>query len=467
VPFILQSAASHILGFSPTASQRDLKTDVTVKLLQQILGGKPSPIGKQQRYTLKDPGIKGPLWVSKVSFPKPEENDVRVALAKAIDDLKEGNEKYTVPELVPLEAEWTGHRAGVDAKAPRLDLSEEQQYERMMQEVTSDVTVLYFHGGAYFMMDPATHRPFVLSLAKRTGGRCLNVRYRLSPQSAFPAALLDAFVAYLSLLAPPPGSYHKAVPAKNIVVSGDSAGGNLATSLLLLLLQLRRVSPDKTPTLPFHGQDVELTLPAGLALSSPWMDMTRCMPSILSNHQYDYLPAPLTQEQSQKYPKDDVWPTNPPRGDIYCEVSMLCHPLVSPLAARNWKGSCPIWLDYGQEMLADEGMVVARRMAQQGVKVKWLQFEALPHCFSAIFEGLKATQICIDSMADFMKDVVQGKTLVTSGTHYAAKTCWEKRVDVTLLLPEVGDEEVGRRIEEAKDKRWTGEEGEAKSNPRL
>ena len=89
------------------------------------------------------------MWISKVTLERPEEDDVRQELVKAIDALRTGNEKYTVPEITPVEAEWTGYRAEVDAKSPRPDLSEEQHYEELMKEVTSDVTFLYFHGGAF------------------------------------------------------------------------------------------------------------------------------------------------------------------------------------------------------------------------------------------------------------------------------------------------------------------------------
>ena len=445
-----------------------MRTEVTVKLIRNILSNPtPQPIGKQQRISLKDPGIKGPLWVSKVTLPTPEEEDARIVLVNAIEALKEGEEAYTVPHNVPVEAEWTGYWAGVDKHRLRLDLSEEQHYDRLMKEVTSDVTILYFHGGAYFLMDPSSHRLTCSKLAKLTGGRCLSVRYRLAPKHAFPAALLDAFVAYLSLLAPPPGSFHKPIPAKHIVFSGDSAGGNLSVCLLQLILQLHRSSPSQMPIVRFHGQDVEVPLPAGVAANSGWFDMSRCMPSIHANSQFDYLPNPPSGNLVKHFPKDDLWPTDPPRGDLYCETSMLCHPLVSPLAAKDWTGTCPLWLVYGTECLIDEGKVVARRAAQQGGQVQWLEYEAMPHCFALMFEHLESSTRCFASWAQFAKDVVAGKAIGTRGVFTAAKTYEERDVQVSELLSEISDKEVDERMREAKEKRSTGEEGEAKLIPRL
>ena len=316
-------------------------------------------------------------------------------------------------------------------------------------------------------MDPSSHRVPTSKLAKLTGGRCLSVRYRLAPQNPFPAALLDALMAYLSLLAPPPNAVHAPVPASKIVFSGDSAGGNVCTSLLQLLLQIRRSSTSTPPTIRFHGRDVEVPLPAGVAANSGWMDMTRCMPSIIANSRYDYLPPAFSDDFVTHFPKCYLWPTNPPRGDLYCDTTMLCHSLVSPLAAKDWRGTCPVLLQYGSEMLLDEGKVVARRMAKQGGKVRFQEYEAMPHCFAMIFEGLAGSKKCIDSWVHFMMEAANGELIDTSGTFIEAKTMIEKVVDVDSLIEELSDEDVDNRMRETRRKRGTGVEGETKILPRL
>ena len=147
---MLRGTFWYSLGYSPTSKKWDLKTEIIVGFIRSLLGSsKPSPISKQQYESIKDPGIKGSVWVSKITIPTPEENDVQTVLVDAIEALKENGESYTVPETKPVEAEWTGYRADVDSNRPRPDLSEEQHYDKMMQGVTSDVTTLYFHGGAY------------------------------------------------------------------------------------------------------------------------------------------------------------------------------------------------------------------------------------------------------------------------------------------------------------------------------
>lgn len=449
-PALAKQALWHSLWLSPTSSKWDLKTELAVKLLREIMNPEvPLPISKFQALTLKDPGIRGRMWISKVILPAPEENDIRNVLITAIEDLRGGGEKFHVPRLVPVEAEWTGHRANVDSQRLRPDLSEAQHYERLMSEVSSNVTILYFHGGAFFLCDPATHRKPVAKLARLTRGRCLSVRYRLSPQHQFPAALLDAFLAYISLLSPTDGSFHSATPASHIILAGDSAGGSLALCLLQLLIHLQRTLPRRT--VYFNARTVPIPLPAGVATLSGWTDTTRCLPSWNFNASFDYLPPPLTRDVIARFPKCDLWPTDPLRGDLYCDTSMMCHPLVSPLAAMDWHGSCPIWFGYGQEMLLDEGKALAARIAKQRVNVVWDEWEAMPHCFAQLFEWLPASKKFFSQVADFCERAVNG-SINLKGTWYEAKTSKERPV-VLERLSIYDDEEILQQMRRARDER--------------
>ncbi|KAM0709087.1 hypothetical protein Q7P35_003123 [Cladosporium inversicolor] len=108
-----------------------------------------------------------------------------------------------------------------------LEIPEEKKHKLMMGEKTrtSSTTVLYFHGGQYYMGAWRIHRQTASKLAKACGGRALLVEYRLAPQTAFPGQLVDALNAYLYLIYPPEGSFHHAVPAGDIVIARDGAGG--------------------------------------------------------------------------------------------------------------------------------------------------------------------------------------------------------------------------------------------------
>ncbi|MBT7313192.1 MAG: alpha/beta hydrolase [Halieaceae bacterium] len=84
--------------------------------------------------------------------------------------------------------------------------------------------IIYFHGGGWTIGDLDTHHPFCLHLADQTRCTVMSVDYRLAPEHPFPAAHNDALAASrwiidnLNALAPNNGE---------VVIAGDSAGGNL------------------------------------------------------------------------------------------------------------------------------------------------------------------------------------------------------------------------------------------------
>ncbi|WP_131736931.1 alpha/beta hydrolase [Actinomadura roseirufa] len=83
-----------------------------------------------------------------------------------------------------------------------------------------DVTVLYFHGGGYFIGSKEGRHSLAAEISRYSGARVLVAGYRRAPENRFPAAVEDALSAYTWL--------RGRVPASSIVLGGDSAGGGLA-----------------------------------------------------------------------------------------------------------------------------------------------------------------------------------------------------------------------------------------------
>ncbi|KAJ5687733.1 hypothetical protein N7536_010352 [Penicillium majusculum] len=447
IPLILKTILLHGVQMSPVKGKQDMRTELTVAIIRSFMKTK-APLGKVQKQGIRDPGVKGPMWVSKVTLPQPE-IDVRDAVLHAIEDLKTGDETYDIPGTIAVEAEWTGYRAGVGKKTPEPDLSEEEKYKKLREESPSDMTILYLHGGAYFLLDPCSHRVPVAHLSHLTGAPVFSVRYRLAPQNPFPAALVDALTAYLSLLHPPPGSLHKPVPANKIIFAGDSAGGNLSLVLLQTLLTLHRASR----TIRFHGEDVPIELPAGVATISPWCDVTRSMPSTSNNAHLDYLEAPPVPSDDPAvkttftplpFAPDDIWPTSPPRADFYCNASMLSHPLVSPLAAPAalWKDAPPILISTGEEGLTDEGLVLARRVYQAGAPLVAEMFEGMPHCHGLVMMNRPASHRFFEGLAGFCRDAVAGRVVSTGSlTWLGFKLQLTKEIPIEKAC-DISDEQV-------------------------
>ena len=120
--------------------------------------------------------------------------------------------------------------------------------EHITPAAASGGTMLYLHGGGHVFGSTRSHRHLVSRLAAAAGVDAWHIDYRLAPEHPYPAGLEDAVAAYRALLA-------RGVEPARLVVGGESAGGNLATALLLRL------------------RDLDLPQPAGLYLLSPWLDM--------------------------------------------------------------------------------------------------------------------------------------------------------------------------------------------------
>ena len=109
--------------------------------------------------------------------------------------------------------------------------------------------VLYCHGGGYTSGNLGYSRILASKLANVTGWQVLSFEYRLAPEHPYPAAVEDAVKAWDYLM-------YQGYGARDVVVAGDSAGGNLALVLTHLLKEAGR------------------RLPRALILLSPWTDMT-------------------------------------------------------------------------------------------------------------------------------------------------------------------------------------------------
>lgn len=450
VPTVGKSILSHTMGFSPTSYKWNLRDEVVINVLRSFILAKPQAITKTQKLSMIAPPVKGRIWISKVVGPEPQEDDLRQKLFAAIEDLKEEGPSgaheldYLKPKATPVEAEWTGYRCGATKTQPELRASEAEKFKEMMKEATSPTTVLYLHGGAYYLMDPATHRSVCKALARLTKGRCYSIRYRLAPQNPFPAALIDALISYFTLLYPPAGSFHTAVDPKHIVLAGDSAGGNLATVLLITLLHWHKTGTK----ISWNGVEVEVPLPAGIACNSPWLDLTHSSPSCDTNGTWDYLPTRSTHPEGVVYPSDSIWPPKAPqkpRKTLYADDCLLLHPLVSPLGLRAemWKelgvAKVPVFMCFGEELLHDEAMHVAGQIVRAGGTVKVVEYEAMPHCFAMVFAGQESSMHCFGNWATAISEFVEGSVQGSEGKRVRVKGLREEEIKV---------EELGGRTEE-------------------
>lgn len=98
--------------------------------------------------------------------------------------------------------------------------------------------VLYVHGGGFRILSKETHWIMALAFARR-GFLVLNIGYRLAPSHPFPCAIQDVAAAFEWMVANAPSF---GGDLSRLVLAGESAGANLATSLALQTV-FRREEP--------------------------------------------------------------------------------------------------------------------------------------------------------------------------------------------------------------------------------
>lgn len=223
--------------------------------------------------------------------------------------------------------------------------------------------ILHCHGGGYSTGSSLYARTLTTKLAASTSMDVLCFDYRLAPEHPYPAAVEDVMAVwnYLMLLG---------YGARDVIVTGDSAGGNLALTLLLKLKQEERL------------------LPRGLALLSPWTDLT-------SSGQSFQTKAELDPVLNRDYIDRMV--------TAYAEGQALENPLISPLFG-DFTGFPPTYIQAGEnEILLSDAQRLYQKLLEAGVSARLEIFEGMWHVFQ--MSPFKTAAEAMDKNAEFIYDI--------------------------------------------------------------
>ena len=220
-----------------------------------------------------------------------------------------------------------------------------------------------FHGGALVFGGGDACIAQTRMQADQHGVLCYGVDYRTPPEDPYPAALDDAMTAYRYVL--------ERHGPKRILVSGRSAGGNLAAAMLL------------------RAREEALPMPAGLVLLSPQADLTESGDSFQVNQLVDViLPGSLMRNNQ-----------------LYAADAELSHPYLSPLFG-DLTGFPPSFLQSGtRDLFLSNTVRMHRALRQAGVPADLHVFEAMPH-------------------GGFMGNTPEDRDLAGEVSRFA-RACWE------------------------------------------
>lgn len=211
--------------------------------------------------------------------------------------------------------------------------------------------ILYCHGGGYTSGNLGYSRILASKLAYVTGYPVLSFEYRLAPEHPYPAQLRDAMTVWDHLM-------YLGYGARDVVVAGDSAGGNLA-----LVLSLKLKSQGRR-------------LPRALTLFSPWTDLTASDPCYQEMADKDPM---LTVDYIHSITK------------VYAKGHDLRSSLLSPLFG-DLSGFPPVLIQVGEnEILRSDSVRLRDRLVEAQTPCHLEVWDDLWHVFQ-MFPMKEASQ---------------------------------------------------------------------------
>ena len=223
--------------------------------------------------------------------------------------------------------------------------------------------VLEMHGGGLIMCGGELCRLMGVGSANRLQKRVWSVDYRMPPEHPYPAGLDDCIAAYRALL-------QERLPSE-IIVSGGSAGGNLAAALIM------------------RARDEGLPMPAGLILGTPEIDLTESGDSFNTNDGVD----PGLRS---------LMPVNL----LYANGHDLTHPYLSPLFGDLAGFPRTILTTGTRDLYLSNTVRMHRKLRAAGVQAELHLTEAGPH--TGFPGGPEGKEIDME-IHRFMKEVLAKK----------------------------------------------------------
>lgn len=205
--------------------------------------------------------------------------------------------------------------------------------------------MIYYHGGGFAILGLDSHDNVCRRLCKMNKCIVVSVDYRLAPEHSFPAAHNDAFTALKWTL--DNISKYNGNP-KELILVGDSAGGNLAACMA------HRCKKDNIPV-------------TAQILVYPWIDGKMNNPSIERNGA-GYM---LTKEALFWY--QNMYTPN--------ENDRL-KPEVSPCYEVDFKGLAPAFIITAEyDPLLDDGKNYYEQLSNAGNKAEYKEYPGMIHGF--------------------------------------------------------------------------------------
>lgn len=230
-------------------------------------------------------------------------------------------------------------------------------------------TIVFYHGGGFVLRNIDSHDDFCRRVATNTGALVISVGYRLAPEFKFPIPVHDCYDA---LLWANQNAADFGGNPDNLIVMGDSAGGNLST----VVCHLAR--DEKGPKISKQ------------VLIYPALDARLKYPSI-DKFKDGYL---LTKEMLDWFV--DHYAKTPDDKN---------NPLMSPLLAESLADLPTAFVSTADhDPLKDEGEDYYHKLVEAGNKAIFKEYKNTIHAFANMPRITKQADVLVDDIAAFISN---------------------------------------------------------------
>lgn len=244
-------------------------------------------------------------------------------------------------------------RAGGPAMACTRDVTVETRHGAVRVRIhdpsseTPKPALIYLHGGGWTIFSIDTHDRLMREYAARAGVAVLGIDYALSPEAKFPVALEQVIDVAGWLRG---ASTELGIDATRVAIGGDSAGGNLSLATCLALRD--------------QGRTGEI---AALLLNYAVLDAE---PSPEAHARYGGADYMLTSQEMAQF-----W------ANYLASPADRRNPLANP-AFADLGDLPPTFLAVAEcDLLADQSLSAAQRLAEAGVAVEVKIYPGACHSF--------------------------------------------------------------------------------------
>jgi acetyl esterase/lipase len=230
-------------------------------------------------------------------------------------------------------------------------------------DADDDQVIFAIHGGGGVSGSIYTHRKLLGHLAKASGSRAILISYRQQP---YPRPIENTYAAYSWLLG-------EGIDPQRTALVADSFGASLALATML------------------RAREAGVPLAAGMALLSPWVDMTVSSDTFESNaatEEFFYKPVVSTLAAAYVANADPTLP------------------LVSPVNA-DLQGLPPMYIQVGgDETLLGEAVRLTEAARAAGVQAAIDVFPHQLHTFQMAAGHSSEADKAINSLARWVRQVL-------------------------------------------------------------